>query len=125
MTVIRQKTFSRATAFAAIAAALTFSLSACMTDKDLYGKGPIELSPGAAQHFEKYSQVRNPGAFAVTPDGRGAYYTACDGSHCLGGNLQKLVQDCSRHYGQSCQVYAVGRGVVWQEDVVPAAGPEN
>jgi hypothetical protein len=51
-----------------------------------------------------------PGAFAITTDGFGAYYTWCKDTRCrvVGASYSQLaVSNCEREYRTECVVFAV------------------
>jgi hypothetical protein len=55
----------------------------------------------------------NSGAFAISPDGRHAFYSYCTDSSCGSISLsQDALQNCKRMAGTSCVILANGRNVV-------------
>ena len=63
--------------------------------------------------YQKYlgniGDGRRPGAFVITKDGEGAYYTWCPDTRCMGGLTysQEALNDCERDYDTDCVVFAV------------------
>jgi len=96
-----------------------FLLSACATDQKPAGK--ITLSRETASSFQQYmSRIGNnqPGAFAVSLNGRNSYYVWCQAIRCMGGPTYK--QDALRaceEYGEDCVILAYRNKAVIAYDV--------
>lgn len=93
-------------------------LSACQTNQDYYGSGPMELAPRAKAGFERFKKAGiSAGYFAITPDGgRTSYgYSFCGAAQCSGNALMVAIHSCQRNSrGQECRIYAEGETVVWR-----------
>ena len=91
-------------------------LGACQTDSNA-GSGPLTLTPSSQALFIQYKKLHNPGAFAVSIDGRFASYRYCpDNEACRFENsVQKAIQYCQEHSGGvPCKIYAIDCTVVWK-----------
>ncbi len=67
----------------------------------------------------------NPSVFVVSTNGRTAQYTYCpdQADACpglSGATKSKALRSCREESGVACEVYAVGRRVVWKGTVAPS-----
>lgn len=106
----------------ALAAIGAFTLAACQTNADFYGNGPITLSNNVTDGFERYKKNFNPGAFAISLDGRSAGWSYCPAGQCGGSNSLMLAIHSCQESGKTCKIYAMGPTVVWNHSA-PAATP--
>lgn len=71
------------------------------------------ISPEVWGYYEQYlSRIDNghkPGAFAITKDGTGAFYTWCAETRCMAGTTysQDAINYCEREYETECVTFAV------------------
>jgi hypothetical protein len=87
--------------------------SACATPSYV-GDGPVSLSPAVRAYYEEYRRQVNPLAFAVSPDGRAAGYSACPQfGGCRGNEISSALASCQRS-GRKCFIYDMAGTVVWQ-----------
>lgn len=78
------------------------------------GSGPVKLSASAYGVWEQYL-ARDPIVFAITPDGRNAYYYYCTEVGCQPPRLVSYVlQRCQERYGTPCLLFAMEDQVVWE-----------
>ena len=105
---------------------LLIGVSCSLQDPDT-GKGLIILSPGTKASLDEYMGRDAPLYFAVTEDGRGAYYIHCVGGFgCDNGAARaQTLESCRSRTGRDCKIYAIRRVVVWQDPAGPArTGPQ-
>jgi len=94
---------------------LPFFLSACPTNKDYFGTGPLALSPSMEAAFikDKKSGI-NSSYFAISENGRRAGWSFCPAGQCGGNSLMLAIHTCeNRSGGNECRIYAEGPTVVW------------
>jgi hypothetical protein len=100
-----------------LALCIALSLSACETDAE---GPPPTFSPAVQASFEQYMGTLNPALFAVSTDGRAAWWSYCpahaDGCLETGpGSKADVLNRCEKESGGvPCHVYAVGRRIVWK-----------
>ena len=88
-------------------------LAGCKTTSDLYGTGPINLSPSVQGGFEKYQRAPAPGFFAVSPNGRSYGYSYCSSGSCQPTLAQIAIDSCNKKSKEPCKIYAREKFVVW------------
>ncbi|HAA91266.1 MAG TPA: hypothetical protein DCS82_01305 [Rhodospirillaceae bacterium] len=88
------------------------------------GKGPITLSNKVKRYLERYLDEGEPGAFAITADGKYALYMFCPGAFCSDEAYikQDTVDNCEtkaekRGITAPCRILAVGDEIVWDGPV--------
>lgn len=115
-----------------IIAALIVSmvLVGCKSVTDLYGEGPITMTPRINAAFEKYKLGPGPEYFAVSQDGRtyGWSYCVAGIDSCRGGGLPGMIaiKACERgSNGVPCKIYARSNWVVWKGPVKGGAGTNS
>jgi hypothetical protein len=61
------------------------------------------------QYLRAIGNGNKPGAFAISKDGRSAFYSWCEDIHCIAGPTysQDALNSCEREYGTDCVVFAV------------------
>jgi len=77
--------------------------------------------------YQKY--LRNigngtkPGAFAITKDGQGAYYSWCQDIRCVAGTTYShdAVSACERHFETDCVVFAVRDDIRVEYEIIGGA----
>lgn len=89
-------------------------LSACAGSET--GGKPLVISARTNEHFQKYLReidAGRAGAFAVTEDGRSAYYSVCESGSCNGqyNFSNEAIHGCE-NYGQGRCVILASNGVV-------------
>lgn len=78
-------------------------------------------------YFEEYlrniDQGHKPGAFVITTDGYGAWYTWCEATRCMGGisYSQDALNSCEREYETDCVVFAVREKIKVEYEIVGAS----
>jgi hypothetical protein len=83
------------------------------------GSGPLTLSPGVADAYERFRSLPDPLFFAVTKDGRSAGWSYCQSLPCAPwkGRI-RAVRSCERASGgRACYIFANMNGVVWKGKV--------
>lgn len=71
------------------------------------------IDSGVWGHYQRYlrniSNGIKPGAFAITKDGHGAFYSWCQDTRCVSGTSysQDVLNYCEREYETECVVFAV------------------
>ena len=83
------------------------------------------------QYLRAISNGTKPGAFAITKDGSGAFYSWCEDIRCMAGPSysHEAVSRCERAFDTECVVFAlrdkikVEYEVVGGAPVVPASAP--
>jgi hypothetical protein len=71
------------------------------------------ISPEVWDYYQQYlGRIDNgnkPGAFAITTDGTGAFYTWCSEMRCMAGTTysQDAINYCEREYDTDCVTFAV------------------
>jgi hypothetical protein len=60
-------------------------------------------------YLQRTGDGAKPGAFVITPDGKGYAYVWCEQTQCTGGRSysQEALVDCKQDYGAECVVFAV------------------
>jgi hypothetical protein len=92
------------------------------------GKGEIQLSEKVVNSFINYitgktsknnkSLFNKPMSFWVTIDGSTSYWWYCKYSSCRDSSPEEK-KSCEREHGQSCQRFARGRYVRWDNGINP------
>jgi len=93
---------------------LTGVLTACQTANIEPSRDPqVVLAPKVWIAFEDYRKLNNPGAFAVSADGRNYGFSFCPTAHCQ-ANYQRpgALTNCREHGGDACRIFADGRRIV-------------
>ena len=111
-----------ATWLAPIALAVGFGLTACATGSGHGGSGStvpdggLKLPSATWDYFQTY--LRNigstgRGAFAVSTDGRSAFYNYCPGVGCIGSAdyRYQAIKGCEA-YGTDCVIFAFGTDIL-------------
>lgn len=105
----------------AVLLAVLSALAACQTTHPDWGKGPVSLSPGVQQGFNRYMKSPLGMAFAVTIDGRQGGFVYCTAGHALdcGDGYEAALDQCRRlAKGRiACKILADLHEVVWQGPV--------
>ena len=70
----------------------------------------LRIEPSVWTHYQEYLRTigsTKSGAFAVTADGQGSFYTYCPG-HCVGKSYGTVVKlKCEEAYETDCVLFAV------------------
>ena len=99
-------------------------LVGCVATHPDAGSGPLVLTPGVEEFFQKYLSTNSPEYFAVSLDGASAGSTSCAAMNCQGGGPAQAIQYCLiKSRGQDCKIYAVGRSIVWERGTQSSARP--
>lgn len=75
-------------------------------------------------YYQKYlgniSHGQRPGAFVITKDGKGAYYTWCPDTRCRAGLTysQDALNSCESDYGDDCVVFAIRDDIKVEYEIV-------
>jgi hypothetical protein len=68
------------------------------------------IDPGVWSHYQEYLRTighTKSGAFAMTADGQGSFYTYCPG-HCVATSYGPVAKrKCEESYDTECVVFAV------------------
>ena len=103
-------------------------LGGCQTVHPDWGKGPVTLSPGVQQGFNRYMKSPLGMAFAVTVDGRQGGFVYCSSGHALdcGDGYEAALDQCRRlAKGRiACKILADLHKVVWQGPVKMATAEQ-
>ncbi|MBL4691946.1 MAG: hypothetical protein JKY92_01265 [Magnetovibrio sp.] len=82
-----------------------------------YGQGTLQVAPSVKVKYNKYLNLEEPLAFAVSEDGRSSSGSFCQQpGTCKDINGPKLAVDqCNAvsEVASPCKVFAIGRDVVW------------
>jgi hypothetical protein len=94
---------------------LPLFLTACPSNQDYFGTGPLTRSSRMETAFDRY---KNSGIsasyFAITEDGRRAGWSYCPAGECGGNSLMLAIHTCEDKSGShECRIYAEGPTVVW------------
>lgn len=100
--------------------ALFVLLAACTSTQKHVGK--ITLTQETNRNFQQYLAaigINQPGAFAVSLDGRNSYYIWCREMMCMGGPTYKndAKRACEK-FGKECVVLAYRKDTLVPYDVV-------
>ena len=93
--------------------ATTPAAPVAMEDPVPASTGTYTLSDQVWRSYQAYLQKTGdgakPGAFAITPDGKGYAYVWCEQAQCTGGRSysQEALVDCKQDYATECVVFAV------------------
>lgn len=111
---------------AAVLCLSLFSLAAPAARADEVYLIPGEMWDLYQDYLDKIGQGRRPGAFAITRDGLGAYYTWCDGQRCRIGSSysNEAKTKCENHYEMECVVFAVRDEIKVKYEIVPVGGSQ-
>jgi hypothetical protein len=100
--------------------AISISLAAVTSQAAEIGKGPLTLSNQAKRLLNRYMTLSEPGALAVTTDGKSALYMFCSSAFCSDEAFlkQDVVDNCEiraqkKGINLPCRVLAVGEEIVW------------
>ncbi len=100
-------------------------LAACQTTHPDWGRGPVTLSPSSQLALNRYMGTQEAAAFALTTDGRLAFFSYCPGGHGLDcvEAYESALSGCRRVVkGRiECKIFADLRDVVWQGPVTMAS----
>lgn len=78
------------------------------------GSGPVKLSDGAYRAFQTYVD-NDPLVFAVTEDGRNAWYFYCLEVGCQPlRNVAEVISRCEARHKRPCKLFAIRDQVVWE-----------
>lgn len=99
-------------------------LVGCQTAHPDWGTGPVTLSPGVQQGFNRYMNSPLGMAFAITVDGRQGGFVYCTAGHALdcGDGYEAALDQC-RQLAKGrigCKILADLHEVVWQGPVTMA-----
>lgn len=74
------------------------------------------------EYLRRIDNGHKPGAYAITKDGYGAFYTWCEETRCMAGATygQDAVNYCEREYDTECVVFAVRDDIRVEYEVAPA-----
>lgn len=83
------------------------------------GSGPVELQEPALRLFSEYLQLERPLGFAIVTDGSNGSASFCpvDRSYlgsCTNFREIDAVFACEQTHGAPCQLFALGREIVWE-----------
>lgn len=106
---------------ALIAVIISISLgSATLSQAAEIGKGPLTLSNKVNRVLNRYMDLSEPGALAVTTDGKYALYMFCSSAFCSGDAYvkQDAIDNCETKAQQKginlpCRILAVDDEIVW------------
>jgi hypothetical protein len=75
------------------------------------------------QYLRNIGNGNKPGAFAISKDGRGAFYSWCQDIRCVAGPTysQDALNYCEREYDTECVVFAVRDDIRVEYEVAAAA----
>jgi|RhiMetdeSRZDD1v2_1073273.scaffolds.fasta_scaffold430232_2 hypothetical protein len=75
------------------------------------------------QYLRDIGNGNKPGAFAITKDGHGAFYSWCQDIRCVAGPTysQDALNYCEREYGGECVVFAVRDDIKVEYEIVANA----
>ena len=105
-----------------MAVAMAVVLSGCQTN-NYAGSGPLQLSPGMGDFYQKYLKVQGKAAFAISEDGQCGTYRFCSESTCLERDEKYFaIRNCKDGCKKSCAIFAVRSSIVWQGPVTDANG---
>ncbi len=100
----------------------------CQTTDPDWGTGPVTLSPGVQQGFNRYMKSPLAMAFAVTVDGRQGGFVYCSAGHALdcGDGYEAALDQCRRlAKGRiACKILAELHEIVWQGPVTMATAEQ-
>lgn len=88
---------------------------------DLYGSGPIKLSPAAQAGLEEHLADRRSMYFAVSVDGKAWGASVCtstvSASYCIdAGSARIAIRACEKaSNGVPCKIYAKRKKIVWKD----------
>lgn len=106
----------RVMSLVAAAAVGAATLTACQTTE--YAKAPIPMSGKAAALYQTYKNLKNPGYFAVSKDGKAGGGSYCpDVGNCSGNSIYLATSICEQNsMGEPCVIYAyMGKPVFGDE----------
>ena len=101
--------------------AVTLLLAACAggrTTTTESGSGPVVMSPAAYAAYEAYTAKADPLIFALSGDGKHAYFYYCQSvkKDCDEEKYTQLAVDrCTGHGGDRCYIFARRKAVVWRD----------
>lgn len=95
-------------------AALLVTLAACQTTTGDNVTIPENMPPNLAKHFQRYlDEMTYQKFYAITLDGRGAYYIYCENiAGCEPGLSSDLLHQCSQRYGRPCKIFARNNQII-------------
>jgi hypothetical protein len=78
---------------------------------------------GYQQYLRNIGNGNKPGAFAISKDGRSAFYSWCQDIRCVAGPTysQDALSACEREYGTDCVVFAVRDDIKVEYEIVANA----
>ncbi|MCG8545068.1 MAG: hypothetical protein MJE12_12765 [Alphaproteobacteria bacterium] len=101
------------------------AVSGCQTTHPDWGKGPVTLSPVAQLALNRYMGTEEARAFAISADGRTAFFVYCPENHglaCEGGYEEALAGCRDAVQGRiQCKILADLHDIVWQGKVTMAS----
>lgn len=109
-----------------VVALLGLALAACAGSTGEYAKGSGKTLAIDKETWSSYQSYllevggARPGAFAVTVDGTGAAWSWCEDLRCRTdtGYANDAINYCRRSYDMDCVVFARGREIVVNYEVV-------
>jgi hypothetical protein len=77
------------------------------------------------QYLRNIGNGNKPGAFAITKDGHGAFYSWCQDIRCVAGTTysQDAINYCEREYGGECVIFAVRDDIKVEYEIVASSAP--
>jgi hypothetical protein len=107
-------------ALLAVMFSISISSAAVTSQAAEIGKGPLTLSNKVKRVLNHYMNLSEPGALAVTTDGKYALYMFCSSAFCGGEAFvkQDAVDNCETKAQKKgiklpCRILAVGEEIVW------------
>jgi hypothetical protein len=75
------------------------------------------------QYLRNIGNGNKPGAFAISKDGQGAFYSWCQDIRCVAGTTYShdAVSGCERHFETECVVFAVRDDIKVEYEVIASA----
>ncbi len=82
-----------------------------------------EIWGGYQVYLRSIANGNKPGAFAITEDGRNAFYTWCEGTRCVAGTTYShdAVSNCEQEYGRNCVVFAIRDEIQVEYEIIGRA----
>ncbi len=98
---------------AILACLAIFTLTACQSNR---GQGEIRLTSSTLIGLERYMDLLNPTAFAVSTDGTTYSYYYCKEHGCrdTSASFHKAITSCESRSPVICKLLATNKDIVWR-----------